>query len=691
MNEILKKVVVVLSLLIAVLPLMAQTTLDFIGKDANGQTIPLDSVQVNNLTHGWMEVLDASDLSLTMNNMGINQHDLQPLLSQNVPNPFDGITDFSLQLKKSDKVDIGIFTMEGKKVVAFSKILDAGCHTFRVYLSKPQTYLLNLKTGTENGSIKIVNTGTAGMDRIHYSGYGGTKTVSIKSEKGNTNNLFEVGDTLSFVGYSTIGGEFCASLVVTQPILSSQTVELQFTRSEDSFVCGTSLVFDYDNNPYNTVQIGFQCWLKENVRTTHFADGEPIPVGTTSSYTNAYCCYPDNNIAMVPYYGMLYNWPAVMQMDFDSGETGVQSVCPDGWHVPCEQEWYTLIYFMEAHSAFQCDSQPDNIAKALASTTGWQNCGSSCTVGYMPSTNNASGFKAMPSGTYCDYYDDESFGYETWFWSSTESWYNSAAPAFYLTYDRRAMSRWEYSQKYFLSVRCLLDEEDSVHTSSGQPCPQTPTVIDYDGNVYNTVQIGTQCWMRENLKTAHYANGSLIPLGNEYSSTVGYRYFPEGDSGYVNTYGCLYNWAAVMNGASSSTSVPSNVQGICPNGWHVPSASEWLILSDYVSALNECQCGHRSEFIAKALSSATGWYGNTQYCSPGYSPMYNNASGFSALPASYYYGGGYGAVGTEAWFWSSTGYENNVAYYRNIFADEAFFQEAAISNYVASSVRCLKD
>lgn len=69
-----------------VMPLMAQTTLTFMGKDANGQPVQLDSVRVSNLSRGWTEVLDASDLTLTMTNSGVEQHDLQPVLSQNVPN-----------------------------------------------------------------------------------------------------------------------------------------------------------------------------------------------------------------------------------------------------------------------------------------------------------------------------------------------------------------------------------------------------------------------------------------------------------------------------------------------------------------------------------------------------------------------------------------------------------------------------
>lgn len=689
MNTLFRKVMAIIFLLVAFMPIKAQTTLTFIGKDDNGQPVQLDSVRVTNLSRGWTEVLDASDLTLSMTNSGVNQHETQTVLTQNVPNPFCGVTDFSVHLKRSEKVNVAVFTLAGEKVAAFSRKLDVGSHTFRIHLSKPQAYLLSVQTGTETSSIKMVNTGNGGFDKIQYVAGKDSEIGILKSEKGSTDELFVLGDTLSFIGYSTIAGEFCTSSEVIRQILSSQTIELQFTVAE-TFVCGTSHVFDYDGNVYNTVQIGAQCWMKENVRATHFADGTPIPIATTNSTTNAYCCYPNNDASTVPTYGLLYNWPAVMQMDFNSGESDIQGICPNGWHVPCEQEWYTLLYYMMGQSDLQCDNQSDNIGKALASTSGWQSCGSNCTVGNDLSTNNASGFSAMPAGSYDGYYDNENFGYKAFFWSSSKSLYNNMADIEYLVYDRASLSHWAYGMMYFLSVRCLRNETDSVH-SGGQPCPQHPTVTDYDGNVYNTVQIGTQCWMKENLKTSHYADGTYIPVADTISHSISYRYFPEGDSSNVSTYGCLYNWAAVMNGNSASTAVPSNVQGVCPTGWHVPSAAEWIVMQDYVGAQNDCQCGHRSDLIAKALSSTTAWESSTIYCSPGYLPMYNNASGFSALPAGYYYGGGYSVLGREAWFWSTDEVIENGAIYRNIHNDFANFQEAGISNYFGLSVRCLKD
>lgn len=139
----------------------------------------------------------------------------------------------------------------------------------------------------------------------------------------------------------------------------------------------------------------------------------------------------------------------------------------------------------------------------------------------------------------------------------------------------------------------------------------------------------------ENLKTTHYSNGTEIPLGTSESNTVGYRYNPNSDASNVDSYGYLYNWPAVMNGASSSNEIPSGVQGICPVGWHVPSNAELIALTDYVSTMDNFPHNSTSSYIAKVMASTTGWVTNgssSSPYSPGNDPATNNASGFNATP-----------------------------------------------------------
>ena len=193
-------------------------------------------------------------------------------------------------------------------------------------------------------------------------------------------------------------------------------------------------------------------------------------------------------------------------------------------------------------------------------------------------------------------------------------------------------------------------------------CPNAPTLTDVDGNMYNTVQIGEQCWMRENLRTTRYADGTPIEHGNEASFETAYWYYPMDDAANKPNYGLLYNWPAVVRGVTGSAANPSGVQGICPDGWHVPSDAEWTQLTDYVSSQSEYVCGGNYINIAKAMVSTMGWdlssLGNP--CLAGNdSPATNNATGFGALPAGY--GNDdytnefiYGGLGYNTAFWTST-------------------------------------
>ena len=234
--------------------------------------------------------------------------------------------------------------------------------------------------------------------------------------------------------------------------------------------------------------------------------------------------------------------------------------------------------------------------------------------------------------------------------------------------------------------------ENSVVPQYGQPCPGTPTLTDIDGNVYNTVQIGQQCWMKENLRTTKYADNTSISQG----STTGDWYYPYNDASNKTTYGLLYNWKAVMRNSSSSSANPSGVQGICPTGWHVPSDAEWTQLTDYVSSQSEYVCGSNNTYIAKALASDYGWQITADdVCAVGYDQSSNNVTGFSALPAGDYDGSygssGYGGFGYGTYFWSATEYNDYYAYYRLLGSSGAHVDRGYYGENGGFSVRCLRD
>lgn len=217
---------------------------------------------------------------------------------------------------------------------------------------------------------------------------------------------------------------------------------------------------------------------------------------------------------------------------------------------------------------------------------------------------------------------------------------------------------------------------------------KSQTVTDTDGNVYNTIGIGTQLWMKENLKTTKYRDGSSIPnvtVNNTWGSlTTGaycdYSNLPSN----ANTWGRLYNWYAV-----------SDTRELCPTGWHVPSDYDWSILENYllVNGFNYDSTTTGGFKIAKALASTTQWLastvvgasGNTDY------PTKRNITQFTALPGGFRYGtnGTFGEMGSSGYWWAST--TATMADARRIQYNNSFFTHPFGDWDVGFSVRCICD
>lgn len=256
----------------------------------------------------------------------------------------------------------------------------------------------------------------------------------------------------------TTGTTYYVRAYATNSAGTSYGEQRSFTAVVDVGVScsGAATVTDYDNNTYNTVLIGNQCWMKENLRTTHYSDGTSIPLGSSTSNTTAYY-YVDDNISNVSTYGYLYNWPAVMGNSSSSSAnpSGVQGICPTGWHVPSDAEWTQLSDYVGSQTQYQCSANSAYIAKALASTSGWAiNMSNLCAVGLEPSSNNSTGFSALPAGCYGS--NLSYFGAYATFWSAT----NISGNFVYhrqLTYYGAYLYRNFNDKFYGYSVRCLRD------------------------------------------------------------------------------------------------------------------------------------------------------------------------------------------------------------------------------------------
>jgi len=209
-------------------------------------------------------------------------------------------------------------------------------------------------------------------------------------------------------------------------------------------------------------------------------------------------------------------------------------------------------------------------------------------------------------------------------------------------------------------------------------------LTDYDENEYDTIHIGNQVWMAENLKVTHYADGTPIPFVEDPVEWGELERMDKAFCWYDNsisngdTYGALYTWAAANNGLSSSTANPSGVQGVCPTGWHLPSDAEWTTLTTFLDGEN----------IAGGKMKETD---TTYWQSPNAGAT--NESGFSALPGGvrYYPAGTFGAIGRTGSWWSATEYADYGAFARYISYGGVSIQRGGDYKEMGFSVRCIKD
>jgi len=199
-----------------------------------------------------------------------------------------------------------------------------------------------------------------------------------------------------------------------------------------------------------------------------------------------------------------------------------------------------------------------------------------------------------------------------------------------------------------------------------EPIVETPNSMtdSRDGETYATITVGGQTWMAENLR--YNAVGSWVNPANPSA-----------------IYGRLYEWTTLMNGATSSSTSPSGVQGVCPDGWHIPSDPEWktLEISLGLSAATIDSLGPVRGTHGTGMKSTTGWTLGTG----------TNTSGFNAFPAGYYHSSAFSVLGEFTGFWSSTEHSSTRAIYRYLYGlDVGVFRDKP-SKPFAFSCRCIKN
>jgi len=199
------------------------------------------------------------------------------------------------------------------------------------------------------------------------------------------------------------------------------------------------------------------------------------------------------------------------------------------------------------------------------------------------------------------------------------------------------------------------------YNGGGIHCPGLPYVV-YEGKTYNTVLIGDQCWLKENLDIGTMIDSLQNPTDNGTIEKYCYR----NDPANCNTYGGLYQW----NEAMQYTTIPG-ARGICPSGWHIPTLTEYQILNTTVG--NDCNA-------LKAIGQGTGVGAGT------------NTSGFSALQGGGRRpGGSFDCLGLDSGFWGSTEYDPGYAYFMFLGGTASDISLSSREKGNGFSFRCVKD
>jgi uncharacterized protein (TIGR02145 family) len=577
-------------------------------------------------------------------------------------------------------------------------------------------------TATLNATITATGGAVVTATGFKYGTDAGLTTPSDVAGGGNSSPF-----TGSLTGL-TASTQYWAVGYATNSVGTSYGDTVTFTTSAPAgFTCGTSTV-TYHTHAYTTVLIGSQCWFKENLRNDNYKDGTAIPGNLTASAwstttSGAQTVYDEggaNQAANLAAYGRLYNAYAV---------SNAAGLCPTGWHVPTDAEWTALETQLGGPSVaggkMKTASWGGDNSSGFTALPGGARNGSSDGVfnmlgdrGFWWSSSSSGAtvwsrylYSAGPQVIRTDYSQTIGFSVRCLqdpptaptvdtdaATSVTETTATLNATITATGGAAVSATGFKYATNSALTTPTDIAvggtsspftgsltslspgtqywavgyATNSAGTSYGDTITFTTSftcgtsTVTYHTHAYTTVQIGSQCWFKENLRSDNYRDGTVIPGGLNASqwlaTTTGacavHDQGGSNESMNLATYGRLYNWYAVNNAA-----------GLCPTGWHVPTDAEWTALETHLGANAGDQL--------KAASPT--WNGN-------------NSSGFSGLPGGYRRStdGSLALYGDRGYWWSASS-SGSEAWTRDLFSGSSNVSRDDLPVQIGISVRCVRD
>jgi uncharacterized protein (TIGR02145 family) len=418
-----KKSLLFLMLLPAFSLLSQNYMISFIG---SGETTVIDSVIVYNFEQNTSLTLQGNDTLHLVENLGIGQISRHKPINI-YPNPTANSSRLELFCYRAGKAVLQVYNTSGMLIYQEELLIQQGDNTFTLEGLRQGNYLIRINTPSEEYSGQLIAAGGgSGSLRLIKSASGNFKS-SPNIEK-NSGSLIQM---QYYAGERLLLKSFAGPHIHIKSMIPAENELVNF----EFFPC-----VDGDGNHYPVTTIGTQMWMAENLKTTSYQNGDPIPNITEGPVwinltTGGYCAY-GNNSSNPSDYGYLYNWFAV---------DDTRDVCPAGWHVPQDSQWSVLTDHLGGQSVAGGKLKETGTAHWKSPNTGATNLYGFSAVGGGYRWHNSDAFSSI-----------NALGY---WWSSTEGGTNATSTAWIRRmHDHNiAVDRINYDKRYGFSVRCLKD------------------------------------------------------------------------------------------------------------------------------------------------------------------------------------------------------------------------------------------
>ncbi len=377
--------------------------------DISGEPIQIESIQIENLTQGGSTVLMPPNFELILEYEVLSSPDFFSNTAKGIqlisyPNPVTTFSDVKLLVDSRGPVTLALYNITGQKLLETTEVLSAGMHSFTFHPGADKVYFLSASTQQNHKTIKLLSASTGNAEvGLNYEGSAQKNVLTLPIKSANL--PFELGDELSYTAFSAIGQQ-----TLTDSPTQNTTYTFEYIAG---FPCPDTPTVTYEGQTYNTVLIGSQCWLKENLNVGSMITGEDT---MTDNGVIEKWCY-DNDEANCDEFGAFYQWHEMMQYSIDEG---VQGICPPGWHLPTDDEWLILESTVDSQYGYDDDEwdfgtwRGFDAGKHLKSDFGWE-------PGFSGNGTDVYGFRGLPAGKYGLFGGFQLQGFIATWWTSTNA------------------------------------------------------------------------------------------------------------------------------------------------------------------------------------------------------------------------------------------------------------------------------